>query len=129
MLSKFAIKDTSMKKITTFLSLLTSLCLTSCQSVTPNNTASLLNGTYSDPNHPNGTRQVIAHKDHLTIKGRDEKNGSLWVINGDIQGNTIILDFSSKGGPASITATYDNQGITFSDGNTWVKKPRHDKSV
>ena len=127
MLDKFAIEGTSMKKITTFLSLLTALCLTSCQSAIPNNTASLLNGTYSDPNHPNGTRQVIAHNDHLTVKGRDDKNGSLWVVNGDIQGNTITIDFSPKGGPASITATYNNQGITFSDGNTWVKQPQHDK--
>ncbi len=118
-----------MKKNITFLSLLTTLCLTSCQSVTPNDTASLLNGTYTDPNHPNGTRQVIAHNGHLTIKGRDKKNGSLWVANGDIQGNIITLDFSSKGGPASITATYNNEGITFADGNTWVKQPQHEKTA
>ena len=83
--------------------------------------------SYADPDHPNGTRQVMAHNGRVTIKGRDEKNGSLWVANGDIQGNTITLDFSSKGGPASITATYNNEGITFADGNTWVKHPQHHK--
>ncbi|MBV52548.1 MAG: hypothetical protein CL816_00620 [Coxiellaceae bacterium] len=117
-----------MKKIIIILlASLTTLCLSSCQSVSSNDTATLLNGIYSDPNHPSGSRQVIAHHNQLTIKGRDDINDNIWVVNGIIQGNIIKLDFSSKGGPASITATFNNHEIIFSDGNSWVKQPKHQK--
>ena len=33
----------------------------------------------------------------------------------------IVVDFSEKGGPADVTAKWDENGIVFPDGNKWTK--------
>ena len=44
-----------------------------------------------------------------------------------IEGRKLTVDFSPKGGPSDLTAEVDfspkdgSQGITFPDGNRWVK--------
>ena len=37
------------------------------------------------------------------------------------QTDTILIDFSPKGGPKNLIGQYDGSGIRFPDGNRWVK--------
>ena len=107
-----------MKWIGLFL-MLTSL-LTACNSRS-SSVLSDLDGQYSDPNHPAGIRLVSHDGNQITIKGRDQANAEFWQVRGQVVGNSLLIDFSPKGGPAALKATITNQGITFSDGNTWKK--------
>ncbi|KAG8462385.1 hypothetical protein KFE25_012205 [Diacronema lutheri] len=80
-------------------------------------------GRYADPNHTMGWRDVKARGDKLIIAGRDDDTADTWEINGQIQGGSVELDFSPKGGPKGMKATLasDCGSIQFSDGNTWTK--------
>ena len=43
-------------------------------------------------------------------------------VKGTYEGKTITVDFTPKGGPKDVTATYAiGKGLTFPDGNTWAK--------
>lgn len=35
--------------------------------------------------------------------------------------DSLLFDFSSKGGPANVTARWDGTGIVFPDGNKWKR--------
>ena len=95
--------------------------------------ASVFDGDYSDPNHPSCRRSVSVSPDGLTaaVSGEDGDEGSnscanptAWgPLRGAIDGNSIKIDFSPKGGPSDLTASYDvdGEGIRFSDGNLWQK--------
>lgn len=86
-----------------------------------------INGIYSDPNHSDGYRIVRAlDKNNALITLQDESDGPVISVNGKINtqqtGATITLDFSAKGGPKNIVATFsgDNK-LNFPDGNAWTK--------
>jgi len=111
--------------------------------------ASPFTGDYEDPNHPGCLRQVKIvgaplkadgtrpYYPVMEITGYDG-NGSgstctdddrptraqLWKIQGKVKSNTdAVIDFSPKGGPANLAATFETDGIVFPDGNKWTKIP------
>ena len=81
-----------------------------------------LGGTYSDPQHPGCKRKItLIGTNKVLIDGADE-DGKPWKVRGTYEGKTITVDFTPKGGPAGVTATYSIAGgLTFPDGNTWKK--------
>mmetsp|Transcript_24116 Transcript_24116/g.55336 ORF Transcript_24116/g.55336 Transcript_24116/m.55336 type:complete len:175 (-) Transcript_24116:3215-3739(-) len=93
--------------------------------------------TYSDPKHPNCKRIVQVSKygndfGEAKLAGTDgnpgcpeDGSGNLWRLNGDIVGDKITVDFSPKGGPASLKGVWDPTsppGIRWPDGNKWTVK-------
>ena len=104
-------------------------------------------GFYDDPNHKGCLRQVKVVGAPLRpngtpspfpiveVRGYDGPEGSamcteppakrdaLWTVKGPLKGNTAVLDFSSKGGPAALPAKYQDGAIVFPDGNAWTKVP------
>ena len=89
-----------------------------------------INGIYSDPNHKNGYRVVrVVGKSNAVVTLQDEPNSPIISVDGKIKskksGTTITLDFSPKGGPKDIVATFYNGSggdqLLFSDGNVWTK--------
>ncbi len=97
-------------------------------------------GTYSDPNHPscprlflpalNSTSNVDANvfgKDSTDGEGascgegKDEDWGPCPAM---INGDKLVVDLSSKGGPSDLQGTYANNRITWSDGNYWEKEKK-----
>ena len=49
----------------------------------------------------------------------------LWKVTGTIKSsNSAVIDFSPKGGPSNLLATYEDGGIVFPDGNKWTKVAR-----
>lgn len=118
-------------------------------SATPAKTgaASVFTGEYDDPNHPgclrsvkvvgpplraDGTRSAIPL---VEVKGYDGKDGEsmckarptrdeLWKVDGKlIAKDSVVLDFSVKGGPSNLKGQWDGSGIVFPDGNKWTKVP------
>jgi hypothetical protein len=110
--------------------------------------ASPFTGDYNDPNHPECLRQVKVVGAPLRadgsrsaypvieVTGYDGKGDSkictdrptradLWKVEGTVKsGNSAIIDFSPKGGPSNLVATYEDGGIVFPDGNKWTKVTR-----
>ena len=112
-------------------------------------------GDYDDPNHPGCLRQVKVVGAPLRGDGTRpstpiievvgyDGNGSagnvctesdrptreqVWKIQGKMKSNTeALVDFSPKGGPSNLVATWDGSGIVFPDGNKWTKVPLGTKS-
>eukprot|EP00591_Stephanopyxis_turris_P010344 CAMPEP_0195523384 /NCGR_PEP_ID=MMETSP0794_2-20130614/22490_1 /TAXON_ID=515487 /ORGANISM="Stephanopyxis turris, Strain CCMP 815" /LENGTH=192 /DNA_ID=CAMNT_0040653371 /DNA_START=30 /DNA_END=605 /DNA_ORIENTATION=+ len=109
--------------------------------------ASPFTGDYDDPNHPGCLRQVKvvgaplkgdgtrSPYPYVEVVGYDGKEGAkvcsdsdrptrddLWRVSGRIKSNTeATIDFSAKGGPTNLAATWDGSGIVFPDGNKWTK--------
>ena len=80
-----------------------------------------LAGTWKDPGHPGCVRKVQLAGNKAFIKGIDE-DGKPWKAVGLISGNDVTIDFTAKGGPADVTATYVvGKGLVFPDGNVWSK--------
>ena len=102
----------------------------------------IFSGCYEDPNHPEGFR-IIRFADTYDTLGRREGtcDGSdtdsaqdwwslpVWASVSSPPSppyiNTIIIDFSSKGGPTDLQGTWDPQevGIRWVDGNLWPFVP------
>jgi len=102
-------------------------------------------GDYDDPNHPGCLRQVKVVGAPLRadgsrsaypvveVVGYDGKEGEkscsarptradLWKIQGKLKSDKeATIDFSPKGGPTNLLATWDGDGIVFPDGNKWTK--------
>ena len=80
-----------------------------------------LAGTWKDPGHPGCVRKVQLAGNKAFIKGADE-DGKPWKAVGLISGNDVTIDFTAKGGPADVTATYVvGKGLVFPDGNVWTQ--------
>lgn len=111
-------------------------------------TASPFTGDYNDPNHPDCLRQVKvvgaplradgsrSQYPVIEVTGYDGKGDSkictdrparedLWKITGTVKSsNSAVIDFSPKGGPSNLVATFEDGGIVFPDGNKWTKVAR-----
>eukprot|EP00435_Cladocopium_sp_Y103_P012493 s1200_g3.t1 len=82
-------------------------------------------GYYSDPQHPGCTRKIeYDGYGPMVVTGTDGNPGCLgrgpvlWQMGlGEDGGDTLIFDFSSKGGPANVEGKWDGTGIVFPDGN------------
>lgn len=78
-------------------------------------------GTWADPGHPGCNRKIQLAGNKAFINGADE-DGKPWKAVGIIDGNDVTIDFSSKGGPKDVKATFViGKGLVFPDGNTWSK--------
>lgn len=105
-------------------------------------------GEYDDPNHPGCLRSIKVVGGGLGPDGRQQKVTALvkgvdgtgakgacsdkpalkdvWSLNGKVSKNDdgedqLFVDFSPKGGPSNLLATYENGGVKFPDGNKWQK--------
>lgn len=92
-------------------------------------------GKYSDPNHPDCARVItLETKSSAKVFGADAAGGEGFACDGttdtkwgplpaSINGQEIIVDFSSKGGPSNLAGKYneDKQEIDWQDGNAWKK--------
>lgn len=93
---------------------------------TPSGLVESVGGFYTDPNHYKegtftGTRFVSCPMSGIvTIAGTDDGD-HFWAIPGTYNGNTVVADFSSKGGPMDVQGTYKEGSITWQDGNAWVR--------
>jgi hypothetical protein len=96
--------------------------------------ASFFTGSYSDPNHPNCLRYIYANGTTGQVYGTDAAGGEGVPCNGvndtrwgplpaTIDVITIIVDFSSKGGPSDLQGRYNFSvpSIDWEDGNSWSK--------
>jgi len=92
-------------------------------------------GRYSDPKHPNCKREIVVVEAGRTVKvkGTDgnpgcppDGSGKAWELVGKINGDSILVDFSPKGGPSNLQGIYDDstspESIKWPDGNSWTMK-------
>jgi hypothetical protein len=78
-------------------------------------------GVWNDPAHPGCKRKIQLAGTKAIITGADE-DGKPWKVTGQLEGNSIIVDFTPKGGPKGVEAKYViGKGLVFPDGNVWTK--------
>jgi hypothetical protein len=88
-------------------------------------------GSYSDPNHPNCLREIYATGPKtVVVRGTDgnpgcpaDGAGKKWELRGKIKADTILVDFSPKGGPSNLKGKWEpapTPGIRWPDGNLWA---------
>mmetsp|Transcript_19370 Transcript_19370/g.36580 ORF Transcript_19370/g.36580 Transcript_19370/m.36580 type:complete len:154 (-) Transcript_19370:124-585(-) len=93
-------------------------------------TQSVFTHEYSDPKHVNCKRVISVRPDgEAALSGTDgnpacpaDGSGSVWRLVGDVQGETITVDFSPKGGPSNLKGKWVGDGISWPDGNKWTVK-------
>eukprot|EP00976_Prorocentrum_cordatum_P085768 1186229-Prorocentrum_minimum.AAC.6 len=83
-------------------------------------------GSYSDPNHPDGWRTILlSGPETAIVAGIDSEGGDVWWTEGKVcpEGKCITIDFSKKTGGkvGELKAEPVETGILFPDGNTWTK--------
>ena len=90
--------------------------------------------SYNDPNHMNCQRDIVILESnpnevilygtdgnpHCSIDGSGTKN---WKLIGMIDGNTISVDFTPKGGPKNVIGTYAADGAYGADVGDDSKNP------
>jgi len=59
-------------------------------------------------------------EDQVFIKGTDD-GSSFWMVTAEPLDDTIIIDFSTNGGPIDLEGKWDGTGIVFPDGSKWTK--------
>ena len=89
-------------------------------------------GSYADPKHPNCQRVVSVKGAEAKLTGTDgtpgcppDGSGRAWSLEGKVDGDTIFVDFSPKGGPPGLKGVWDAAapaGIKWPDGNKWTLK-------
>ncbi|CAB9502888.1 expressed unknown protein [Seminavis robusta] len=90
-----------------------------------------LAGSYSDPKHPNCLRVIeIKDKGRAAVSGTDgtpgcppDGSGRVWNLEGKVNGNDILVDFTPKGGPKDLLGKWEEEapaGIRWPDGNKWT---------
>jgi len=89
-------------------------------------------GSYADPFHPNCQRVISVQGPEATLKGTDgnpacpaDGSGNAWKLVGKVDGSTILVDFTPKGGPPGLKGVWDDSapaGIKWPDGNKWTLK-------
>ena len=79
-----------------------------------------LAGKWSDPGHPGCKRKIQLAGNKAFITGADE-DGKPWKVKGVYSGKGMLIDFTAKGGPKDVLATWNGIGLVFPDGNVWMK--------
>jgi hypothetical protein len=89
-------------------------------------------GSYADPFHPNCQRIVRVNGVDAALQGTDgspgcppDGTGAPWKLTGKVDGSTIFVDFSPKGGPPGLKGVWDDTapaGIKWPDGKKWTLK-------
>ena len=76
--------------------------------------------TSTDPKHPNCLRNIAVEKGNpnAQISGTDGNpgcppggEGKTWALSGKVDGDSLLVDFSPKGGPKDLKGTWDGDGI------------------
>jgi len=82
-----------------------------------------LQGLYADPQYPNGYRVIrqAAGSKGIVVELKDNQKGNLVSVPAKQSGKSLVLDFSSKGGPEQLKGVIANGSISFPDGNKWTK--------
>ncbi len=82
-----------------------------------------IDGIYSDPNHPDGYRIVrTSSGGNVMITLQDGPSGPVVELVGIRASNgDILIDFSPKGGPKDLSASFKDDKLVFPDGNAWPK--------
>jgi hypothetical protein len=72
---------------------------------------SIFSGNYNDSNHPGMKREITNIENVVTIQGSDNADGSNPFKFDSIEDppGTIVVDFSSKGGPKSLMGVFDTE--------------------
>uniref|UniRef100_A0A7S1PK29 Uncharacterized protein n=1 Tax=Alexandrium catenella TaxID=2925 RepID=A0A7S1PK29_ALECA len=86
-------------------------------------------GRYADPNHPGCRREINIAYEGVIVSGSDGTPGCLkgekqinWNLMANWKpGDTLLFDFSSKGGPKDVEGKWEGDGIRFPDGNKWKR--------
>mmetsp|Transcript_12332 Transcript_12332/g.28264 ORF Transcript_12332/g.28264 Transcript_12332/m.28264 type:complete len:169 (+) Transcript_12332:78-584(+) len=100
------------------------------QAKSPGATSDAWIGLYSDPMHPGCRREVVVDFAGVFIEGADGQPGCLkgeklerWTLPATYTpgSDTLVIDFSPKGGPKDVKGTWDGNGIRFPDGNKWTR--------
>lgn len=92
-----------------------------------NKAAESYQGVYTDPNHPDGYRVIMASPSGsgatMTLFDGGDNDKTYKNIPVGINGNELSIDFGFKGGPKGVVAVLsdDKSSITFPDGNEWKK--------
>mmetsp|Transcript_4056 Transcript_4056/g.6379 ORF Transcript_4056/g.6379 Transcript_4056/m.6379 type:complete len:135 (-) Transcript_4056:14-418(-) len=76
-------------------------------------------GDYADPKHPNCLRQVqVLDGKKATVSGTDgtpgcppDGSGRAWSLAGSVNKDTILVDFSPKGGPANLLGKWEPEPV------------------
>eukprot|EP00929_Paragymnodinium_shiwhaense_P000495 TRINITY_DN100732_c0_g1_i1.p1 TRINITY_DN100732_c0_g1~~TRINITY_DN100732_c0_g1_i1.p1 ORF type:complete len:239 (+),score=36.98 TRINITY_DN100732_c0_g1_i1:80-718(+) len=105
---------------------------------TDNIAGSIVVGRYTDPFHPGGIRDIelqdqkLGNFQLLKVKGGGGRGEpEFYQLSGMIGPSaddkhperlSIMIDFSPKGGPRDLLGYWDQDGITWPDGNHWPKK-------
>eukprot|EP00579_Thalassiosira_antarctica_P006962 CAMPEP_0201880040 /NCGR_PEP_ID=MMETSP0902-20130614/10759_1 /ASSEMBLY_ACC=CAM_ASM_000551 /TAXON_ID=420261 /ORGANISM="Thalassiosira antarctica, Strain CCMP982" /LENGTH=193 /DNA_ID=CAMNT_0048408001 /DNA_START=87 /DNA_END=668 /DNA_ORIENTATION=+ len=89
-------------------------------------------GSYADPNHVNCRRHiqvVFGTSGQAEVSGTDgtpgcpaDGSGDAWNLLGQVDGDTLLVDFSPKGGPVDLKGVWEAApvpGIRWPDGNLW----------
>merc|ERR1719152_57911 len=63
-------------------------------------------GSYADPMHPGCKRKLIKQGKFVLIQGADE-DGVKWQAKAVPSGNSLLVDFSSKGGPKDVEGVWN----------------------
>ena len=108
-----------------------------CVSVATASVDNKIFGLYSDPYHPSCPRYFVPdmqsdRQGDANVYGQDSTDGEGascgqgkdedWgPCPATINGDKLVVDLSSKGGPSDLTGTFANDRITWSDGNYWQK--------
>lgn len=88
---------------------------------------SLVINSLLDPKHENCLRVIQMDGNIAKISGTDGtpacpadgSNTKQWSLVGKVQGDSILVDFSPKGGPKDLKGKFDGTGIQWPDGNKW----------
>jgi len=98
-----------------------------------------IQGKYFDPQHPDEEcdRTVKRSEDRYSaiITGRDSKDGPVWTATAKPggkfpeRGQTLVFDFSSKGGSKEVTGVWTGNGWEFPDGNRWWEASMYDAGL
>ena len=92
--------------------------------------ANKFSGQYADPMHPNCKRIILVHEPDALVAGTDgdpgcppDGSGESWEVSGTVDMNSIVVDFSPKGGPKELHGMKVVEGIRWEDGNIWTSIP------
>lgn len=95
-------------------------------SVVDPSAANEITGTYIDPNHPGGYRDVAVNADgSVSVSGSDSSTSDVeWALTGRLIDTTSVrIDFTPKSATiGSVLAHFDGSGLVFPDGNKWLQR-------
>ena len=117
----------------------TLLAATSSAMSTEIYTAVNFEGSYDDPNHPNCLRVIkMLNSTNVAVSGTDgnpgcppDGSGEEWSLLGKVDDDTILVDFTPKGGPKDLKGVWESTpvpGIRWPDKNIWTKKQTVEKT-